>query len=101
MAKKELKGLDALLNDNDNSTSGQQQQNRQGRPRKYFDGSGLPPGEERASLIVNVEAWNRFKAVCYWERRTQKKLFNEIIEDYLARYEKKHGKIEPIPEGAE
>ncbi len=72
-----------------------------GRPRKYDEPNMLPADEERASLIVKKATWAKFKALTYWERRKQKNLLDEILTDYLKRWEKQHGAIKPIPENAD
>ena len=68
-----------------------------GRPRKYAEAGQLPADEERASIIVKKDTWDRFKALGYWERRKQKALLEDILQDYLARWEKAHGEIQKIP----
>ena len=109
MAKKILGGLDALLNgptgkkssapvpaaDPDNS------KRAKGRPRKYAEAGQLPADEERASIIVKKDTWDKFKALGYWERRKQKTLLDEILCGYFAQWEKKHGEVKPVPANAD
>ena len=101
--KKNLGGLDALIGgdtraavkDNGNGKA------KQGRPKTNFTPDLLPEDEDRASIIVKTATWEKFKALGYWERRKQKTLLDDILTDYLERWEKKNGTIKPIPAGAD
>ena len=95
MAKKTFSGLDSMI-----PTEEQETGNKQGRPKKNFGKHGLPEGETRASIILREDLLEKFKALCYWERRSQKSLLNDILTEYISRHEKKNGEIQPIPEGA-
>lgn len=99
MGKKTLGGLDALLGKEAGAEGNGAR--KQGRPRKYGELNSLPEDEDRASIIVKTETWNKFKALVYWERRKQKGLLDDILREYLERWEKKHGPIKPIPEDAD
>jgi hypothetical protein len=99
MSKKNLGGLDALVGGNlppdkqpERDTHGGS--DPVGENRKP---AGLPGGEQRATVIVKTATWDKFKALAYWERKTQKNLLGEIIDGYLRDWEKTHGEIKPNP----
>jgi hypothetical protein len=100
--KKNLGGLDAIIGgvtkaagkDTENGKTGP------GRPKTNYTEDLLPEDEDRASIIVKAETWKKFKALAYWERRKQKALLDEILTDYLGRWEKKNGAIKEIPADA-
>lgn len=96
MAKKTFSGLDSMIPSEEQETG-----TKQGRPKKNFGKHGLPEGETRASIILRDDILEKFKALCYWERRSQKSLLNEILKSYIDKHEKKSGEIEPIPEWAD
>jgi len=97
--KKNLGGLDSLIG-GDTKTA-EKSNGKQGRPKTNFTPDLLPEDEDRASIIVKTATWTRFKALGYWERRKQKTLLNDILTEYLDRWEKKNGAIKPIPAGAD
>jgi hypothetical protein len=68
-----------------------------GRPRKYEESGMLPEGDARASVIVKKDSWSKFKAIAYWDRKTQKDLLDEILVGYIALWEKKHGEVRITP----
>lgn len=71
---------------------------------------GLKEGETRVTFILPEEQVEKIKAVAYWDsfNRTQeegrlvsvliKDIAAEAVDEYLKRYERKNGKIKPIPE---
>ena len=58
---------------------------------------GLQEGLTRATFILSEDVLEKLKALAYWERLKIKEAHEEAINEYLAKYEKKHGKIKPIP----
>lgn len=58
---------------------------------------GTPEGESRATFIVKEELIDKLKAMAYWERSLIKEVVNNILGEAVASYEKKKGKIKPIP----
>ena len=94
--KKNLGGLDSLIGGETKKSNG-----KQGRPKTNFTPDLLPEDEDRASIIVKTATWTRFKALGYWERRKQKTLLNDILTEYLDRWEKKNGGIKVIPADAD
>lgn len=100
MAKKNLGGLDALIGGETKAeTAEAQPKTGPGRPKTNFAADLLPEDEDRASIIVKTATWEKFKALAYWERLKQKVLFDEILTEYMERWEKKNGEIKPIPAG--
>jgi hypothetical protein len=107
MAKKVLGGLDAMIGGAAPATAKAKTEAAEpgkrspGRPRKYEEPGQLPEDEERASIIVKKDTWDKFKALGYWERRKQKTLLDEILCGYFAQWEKKHGAVKPVPADAD
>ena len=58
---------------------------------------GTKENETRATFIVNEELLEKLKAIAYWDRVMIKEVINNALEDAVAKYEKKAGKIKPIP----
>jgi len=58
---------------------------------------GTKENETRATFIVNEELLEKLKAVAYWDRIMIKDVINTALEETVARYEKKNGKVKPIP----
>jgi len=61
--------------------------------------AGLHEGITRATFIVKESDLEKFKTIAFWERRQIKDITEEAISQYIANYEKKHGKLKPRPEG--
>lgn len=101
--KKNLGGLDSIIGGEPKTTdkSNGTGTGKQGRPKTNFTPDLLPEDEDRASIIVKTATWTRFKSLAYWERRKQKTLLDEILTEYLERWEKKNGTIKPIPANAD
>lgn len=74
-----------------------------GRPKTNFKvvatskERGTKEGEERTTVILKTELINKMKAVAYWERLLVKDVFQAALEEHLAKYERKHGSVKPIP----
>ena len=80
------------------------------RKKESTSKAGLQKGLTRATYIVPQEYADKIRAIAYWEsyRQTveEKKMVrvtvtdvaSEALGDYVKKYERKHGKIEPIPE---
>ena len=100
MTKKLLSGRDALIGGETKPKAANEKGGR-GRPRKHFTPDHLPEDENRASIIVKKTTWERFKALGYWQRRKQKTLLDEILTEYMERWEKKNGAIKQIPADAD
>lgn len=97
MSKKNFTGgLNSLLGD-------QPEKPKKGRPvtstREITKSSqeGTKEGETRATFIIKEELLDKVKALAYWERLKIKDVLNTALEETVARYEKKHGDIKPIP----
>ena len=58
---------------------------------------GTKENETRATFIVNEELLEKLKAVAYWDRVMIKDVINTALEETVVRYEKKNGKVKPIP----
>ena len=58
---------------------------------------GTPPDETRATFIVKEAYLDKLKAIAYWERALIKDILNTAIEDAIAKYERKHGAVKPLP----
>ena len=74
-----------------------------GRPQTQFkeitksSQEGTKENETRATFIVNEDLLEKLKAVAYWDRVMIKDVINTALEETVARYEKKNGKVKPIP----
>ena len=97
MSKKNFTGgLNSLLGD-------QPEKPKRGRPvtqtKEITKSSqeGTKENETRATFIVNEELLEKLKAIAYWDRVMIKEVINNALEDAVAKYEKKAGKIKPIP----
>lgn len=60
-----------------------------GRPRTNMTGV-------RATFIVEADTLEKVKALAYWERKQIKDILGEALDEYLRKYEKKYGTIEPL-----
>ena len=58
---------------------------------------GTKEEETRATFIVNEGSLEKIKAVAYWERMQIKDVVAIALTDYLSKYEKATGPIQPIP----
>ena len=58
---------------------------------------GTKENETRATFIVNEDLLEKLKAIAYWDRVLIKELINSALEETVTKYEKKQGKIKPIP----
>ena len=54
---------------------------------------GLQEGWERATVIMRQDYKEKVKAIAYWDRRTEKDVFDEALAEYL-----KDKKVKPLPE---
>ena len=98
MSKKRL-GVEALLGEGSHTTT----KKKIGRPRTQTkevtksSQEGTISGETRATFIVNEEALEKLKRKAYWDRILIKEVLAGMIEDGIAKYERKHGEIKPLP----
>ena len=97
MSKKNFTGgLNSLLGDKPD-------QPKRGRPVTQTkeitktSQEGTKENETRATFIVNEELLDKLKAMAYWERVLIKDVVNTALTETVAKYEKKHGDIKPIP----
>lgn len=97
MSKKDFKGgLNSLLGD-------RAEKPKRGRPKTSTrvitksSQEGTKENETRATFIVNETALEELKAIAYWDRITIKEVINTALGDYLEKYKKKNGEIDPIP----
>ena len=105
MSKKNFKGgLNTLLGDQPTkSKQAKPGAKKIGRPvtqTKVITKSsqeGTKENETRATFIVNEGLLEKLKAVAYWERVLIKEVINTALEDAVAKYEKKSGKLKPMP----
>jgi hypothetical protein len=58
---------------------------------------GTKEKETRATFIVNEDLLEKMKSIAYWDRVLIKDLINQVLEEHLARYEKKNGEIKAMP----
>lgn len=52
----------------------------------------------RATFIAKESKVKKVKAIAYWEREDIKVVFDKILDDAIAKYERKNGPIQPVPE---
>lgn len=97
MSKKNFSGgLGSLLGD-------QPEKPKVGRPRTNLkevtkaSEEGTRPGETRATFILRQDTLDKLKAIAYWERLLIKDVVTTAIDEAIAKYEKKHGEVKPIP----
>lgn len=50
------------------------------------------------SFRIREDLLEKVRALSYWERETITDLVNEALAEFIARHEKKNGKIQPAPE---
>jgi hypothetical protein len=67
-----------------------------GRPISVIREGDLKEGLVRATFIVHRSQVDSIKAIAYWSRSSIKDIIGEALSDYIAKYEKKNGKVEPI-----
>lgn len=58
---------------------------------------GTKENETRATFIINEDLLEKLKAIAYWDRSLIKEVINTALQDVVAKYEKKNGKLKPIP----
>ena len=58
---------------------------------------GTKENETRATFIVNESLLENLKAIAYWDRVLIKEVIADSFKDTIKKYEKKNGKIKPIP----
>lgn len=68
-----------------------------GRKRVHPEGQDLNTGEVRKTFIMAEDLVNKLGWLSYWERKKMKAIANEMAQEYIARYEEKHGPIAPAP----
>lgn len=97
MSKKNFTGgLSSLLGD-------QPEKPKRGRPKTSTkeitktSQDGTKEFETRATFIINEELLEKLKAMAYWDRVLIKTVINTALQDAVAKYEKKNGVINPIP----
>ena len=97
MSKKSFTGgLNSLLGD-------QPENPKRGRPTTTFkeitksSQEGTKENETRATFIVNEELLDKLKAIAYWDRIRIKDVVNNALQEAVAKYEKRNGDINPIP----
>ena len=97
MSKKNFTGgLNSLLGD-------QPEKPKRGRPvtqtKEITKSSqeGTKENETRATFIINEELLDKLKAIAYWDRVLIKDVVNTVLQETVAKYEKKNGDIKPIP----
>ena len=97
MSKKNFSGgLSSLLGD-------QPDKPKRGRPvtqtKEITKSSqeGTKENETRATFIINEDLLEKLKAIAYWDRSLIKEVINTALQDVVAKYEKKNGKLKPIP----
>lgn len=59
---------------------------------------GTKENETRATFIVNESLLEKLKAIAYWDRVMIKDVVDTSFLDTVAKYEKRNGKIKPIPQ---
>ncbi len=104
MSKKNFKGgLSSLLGETTTKSKVKPTANKIGRPQTQFkeitksSQEGTKENETRATFIVNEDLLEKLKAVAYWDRVMIKDVINTALEETVSRYEKKNGKVKPIP----
>ena len=104
MSKKNFKGgLSSLLGETTTKSKVKPTPNKIGRPQTQFkeitksSQEGTKENETRATFIVNEDLLEKLKAVAYWDRVMIKDVINTALEETVVRYEKKNGKVKPIP----
>jgi hypothetical protein len=71
-----------------------------GRPKSKVrtKETGCREGETRFTTILDKELVENARKLAYWDRRTVKAVFTLAMEEYIRNYEKKNGKLKPVPE---
>lgn len=97
MSKKSFTGgLSSLLGE-------QEKRPKIGRPKTVFkeitksSQEGTKENETRATFIVDEGLLEKLKAIAYWDRILIKEVVSGALQDAIAKYEKKHGVVKPIP----
>jgi hypothetical protein len=110
MAKKNFTGgLNSLLQNTKNAepeekiSAKDESKNKPGRPKTSTktitktSEIGTKEGETRATFIVREEVLEKIFAIAYWEREQKKDIIDNALSEFIFRYEKKNGSIQPIP----
>ena len=58
---------------------------------------GTKENETRATFIVDEGLLEKLKAIAYWDRILIKEVVSGALQEAVAKYEKKHGAVKPIP----
>jgi hypothetical protein len=54
-------------------------------------------GERRATYILPIKLIDQIEDLAYWDRRRIKDVVKDAIQDYITRYERKNGALQPKP----
>jgi len=70
----------------------------QERPRKYANQStDTKDGRKQITFKLPVQTIEKLRAMAYWRRLEQWEIVDDALLDIVAAYEKKYGKLKPIP----
>ena len=58
---------------------------------------GLKSDEIRVTTTVNEIFFNKIKAIAYWDRLQTKDIINQVLGDFLKKYESENPTLKPIP----
>lgn len=90
-------GLSSLLGEVPGPATNPSAPNPAGKDITKTSQIGTKEEETRATFIVNEGSLEKIKAVAYWERKQIKDVIALALTEYLSRYEKTAGPIQPIP----
>ena len=83
MKKKSFRtGFDSLLGDSKIENNELKTEKKQSQKK-----------EKRATFLVEINQYEKIKAISYWERRLIKDILFEALEVYISKYENKKGTI--------
>lgn len=58
---------------------------------------GTKEKETRATFILKEDLVEKLKAIAFWERKLIKDFIGEALQEIVDKYEKKSGKVKPVP----
>lgn len=59
----------------------------------------IPDGKTQVNFNIDNEALEKVRTIASVERVNNSEIYNRSVDKYLELYEKKNGKVKPLPKG--
>lgn len=67
--------------------------------KKAYNPRTIPQGKTQVNFSIENELLDNIKNIAALERVSNSELFNLAVKRFVGAYEKKNGKIKPLPQG--